>query len=183
MCCCCQRSSRSPRATLRRLPDANLQAQFVREDAARVVDAGGLSMLTFSGEDLRGWRAQALLEATVDAFQSDGAVWFATASEVADWWRTRDRLTLEVDAVGPQRVHVRLANNGTETARQVGVTVTLGHLAADITVIPELVGTPAPEAVLSGDGETVRLVIAELPPGATQTFHVDVEPTGLLTGR
>ncbi|MEM6783136.1 MAG: hypothetical protein AAF624_05305 [Bacteroidota bacterium] len=177
------RSSRSPRATLRRLPDASLQAQFVREDAARVVDAGGLAMLTFSGEDLRGWRAQAMLEAAVDAFESDGAVWFATASEVADWWRTRDRLTLEVDAVGPQRVHVRLANNGTETARQIGVTVTLGHLAADITVIPELVGTPVPEAVLSGDGETVRLVIAEVQPGATHTFHIDVEPTGLLAGR
>ncbi|MEO0857110.1 MAG: hypothetical protein AAFY55_09705 [Bacteroidota bacterium] len=177
------RTSRSPRATLRRLPDASLQAQFVREDAARVVDAGGLAMLTFSGEDLRGWRAQAMLEAAVDAFASDGAVWFATASEVADWWRTRDRLTLDVEAVGPQRVNVRLANNGTATARQVGVTVTLGYLAADIAVSPELVGTPSPEATLAGDGETVRLVVEALAPGTSQTYHIDVEPTGLLAGR
>ncbi|MEL7170640.1 MAG: hypothetical protein AAGN64_14940, partial [Bacteroidota bacterium] len=77
----------------------------------------------------------------------------------------------------------RLANNGTATARQVGVTVTLGHLAADIAVSPELVGTPSPEATLAGDGETVRLVVEALAPGTSQTFHIDVEPTGLLAGR
>ncbi|MEM9997913.1 MAG: hypothetical protein AAF809_09455 [Bacteroidota bacterium] len=177
------RTVRTPTATLRRLPDASLQAQYAREDAERVIDAGGLGFWTFSGDDLRRPGAQVLLDATMGALASDGAVWFATAGEVADWWRVRSNVTLDVQDVGPRRVTVRVANDGADTARALGVVVTLGQVAAGIEVTPELVGTPPPEATLAGDGETVRLVVDTLAPGASQTFHIDLEPSGLLAGR
>jgi peptidoglycan/xylan/chitin deacetylase (PgdA/CDA1 family) len=74
---------------------------------------GGLDLLTVHSQLIDSYSRVDVVEAAVRAAQATGDVWIAQASDIADWWRHRSELKLQVHERVARSAVLSVSNNGT----------------------------------------------------------------------
>jgi hypothetical protein len=121
------------------------------------------------------WRAGANREPPFarvrDELRTRGA-WFAAPDELAEWWSTRSHVSAELSVLARDRLSVRFANSGSETARGVTARVYLpgGADTARVESGPTL--RAAPLVRISADHTWIEVVERSLDPGAEVTYTI-----------
>ncbi|MCK6528236.1 hypothetical protein L6R50_12000 [Myxococcota bacterium] len=141
----------------------------------RVEPIGGLFTITLHQEFFASPDAVPALEALVGRLKREG-VWFATAADVARWWRRRGAVGVTLEAGANHRLVVRVTNGGTETVRDLALRVHLPE-PADTTVLKlghwrrsqlgrfELIHAPS--------AEHCDIIAPALEPGANEILYLE----------
>jgi peptidoglycan/xylan/chitin deacetylase (PgdA/CDA1 family) len=122
------------------------------DDFNVAVDTGSLAWLSVHSQNFEAGSTLALaMPAALEHFSSrSGQVWFATAGEVAEWWRNRERLKLASNYTG-KRLDFNLTIVGKPSPAGAALVVMLPQRNAVATVRGAKVGTPVPKVVRLDD--------------------------------
>ena len=101
-------------------------------------------------------------------------VWFASASEVARWWRQREQMGVEVARLSPRRIRVVLSNKGNEDLDQVLVLIGLPFLPAKLGVTSAVLGPHGLSYQVLADLELLHIRVRRLKAQSRQTWLVDL---------
>lgn len=107
----------------RRAP--HLVAGIMRADMRRAIDVSGLYVLSYHSQLLARPEYVGVVAQLARDLASDSSVWLATAGEVADWWRRRSLVHVQVVETTPDHIELRVRNRGDEALENVVVMVSL----------------------------------------------------------
>ncbi len=143
---------------------------WFRNDFAHVRALGGLYTLSYHSHLLARREHVPLLARLARAFASDTSVWIATASDVAQWWKTRAQIETVVRVRGPNRLDLTVRNHGAAPVRGAVIRVTL-PAARTVTRSGD---------VLVADSGMARVSIPQLRAGEERTVSIVLAPMGRL---
>lgn len=148
-------------AERRRTPESI--AELFLGDYAHLRSLGGMYVLSYHSHLLARPELVPALARTARAVAADTSVWLATTGEIAEWWRERADLAVQVRMRGADRMDLVVRNRGRRLARGAVLRV----------VVPD--GRRAIRAqgvLLPSAAGVVRLFVTPVPPYATRTFMV-----------
>jgi peptidoglycan/xylan/chitin deacetylase (PgdA/CDA1 family) len=141
--------------------------QIVKEylsEYQKVRALGGLYLLSYHSQLLARPELVPALARIARRIRADTAVWLATASDVADWWRARASVTIRAMRLDARTLRVSIRNTGADTVRGLVARVTLGDDERAIGGAP----------VLKSDAGTLRFAVPALSPGGERAFRFSV---------
>lgn len=107
----------------RRAP--HLVAGIMRADMRRAKDVNGLYVLSYHSQLLARPEYVGVVAELARDLAADKSVWLATAGDVADWWRRRSLVLVQVVRTTDAYVDLRVRNRGAEVLENVVVLVSL----------------------------------------------------------
>lgn len=107
----------------RRAP--HLVAGIMRADMRRAKDVNGLYVLSYHSQLLAKPEYVGVVADLARELVADSSVWLATAGDVADWWRRRSLVQVQVVRATDESIELRVRNRGGEVLKNVVVMVSL----------------------------------------------------------
>jgi Polysaccharide deacetylase len=145
--------------------DAQQTSQALIDDFNESTLTGALGWLSVHSQNFKptGLLDQAFPSYLTHIRKSAKTVWFATAGQVSEWWRQRDRFKLESSFNG-RRMDVNLTLKGSQKLDGPSIIIMLPKKGLIPIVQGTKVGTPVPE-ISAIDAFRAQLVFESLPPG------------------
>lgn len=136
------------------------------DDFDLALDTGALGLLSVHSQN---FKADSVLAAAMPGFlehlkQRREPLWLASAGQVADWWRDRERFKLSASSSG-KRIEFNITITGTEAVKGASVLVMLPQKGAHSSVEGMKIGMTKP-TVLKIDDYRAALVFDSLAPGS-----------------
>ncbi|MFT7522013.1 MAG: hypothetical protein ACI9MC_004165 [Kiritimatiellia bacterium] len=150
---------------------------WYERELARRADQQSLQQITVRSRTLNQVGAGAAFKQMLDALPSE-QTWTPTAAELASWWRQRDGVRVVVEPDVAHRLLVRVSNIGSETVRDLEVTIHLPDRAreADARLVHWRRTLATDYTLLHEPGTSeARLHMANVPPGANEALFVSWE--------
>jgi peptidoglycan/xylan/chitin deacetylase (PgdA/CDA1 family) len=150
-------------------------------DAQRIARVGGLYYFSFHSHLLAAPQRIAALPEIARGLRSNGA-WLAGGAELADWWRARAGLAVDLRRTGPRRVALSAANEG---SRSTGRAVLRIHLQRPIAtaslrattavqaVRERWLDPAAPELRFARGDASIDLALPPIAPGRRVAWDLD----------
>jgi hypothetical protein len=102
-------------------------------------------------------------------------VWFATGTQLSNWWSRRDKVRVEAQRVNQHRVRVSVVNRGREAVEDLSVYLHLPHRPTRIRLISEFIGRTPPQHTLEPNEDVLRLEFPRLNKESSQVFLVAMD--------
>ena len=107
----------------RRAP--HLVAGIMRADMRRAKAVGGLYVLSYHSQLLAKPEYVGVVAELARELAADSSVWLATAGDIADWWRRRSLVQVQVVRTTDEYIELRMRNRGDTPLDNLVVTVSL----------------------------------------------------------
>ncbi|MGH7637801.1 MAG: polysaccharide deacetylase family protein [Gemmatimonadaceae bacterium] len=107
----------------RRAP--HLVAGIMRADMRRAKDLHGLYVLSYHSQLLAKPEYVGVVAGLARELVADSSIWLATAGDVADWWRRRSLVEVQVVRTTDAYIDLRVRNRGDDVLKNVAVLVSL----------------------------------------------------------
>ena len=150
-----------------------LAFEFHRE-FRRNLDLGGLHTL-FLRSDLVGSPENLNVLRSIVSRMKQERVWLATATSIARWWSSRDKIHVESHLVNAHRIRVAVTNRGGDTVSGVNVRMYLPWRTQKIRVLPAIVGRGVPSTRLLDHDDVLQLDFAPLLPQTSYVFLIALD--------
>lgn len=99
--------------------------------------------------------------------------WISTATEIADWYSSKDKVELRVDKRGKTRIVLNVSNSGSETINDLVVEVDMNDNAEQISLDAEIIGTKPAKLKHTPGSRIIQLYVDELKPKESRTYYID----------
>ncbi|QQS37412.1 MAG: hypothetical protein IPM56_05505 [Ignavibacteriales bacterium] len=154
------------------LTEKEFQFYTYQEDIDRVLFEGGLYIFKPHSEyQCRPENVEVIRDVIKELKRKN--FWIATASEIGNWYKSKDRVELRVDKRGKTRVVLNVSNSGSETLNDLVVEVDLNDNAEQISLDAEIIGTKPAKLKHSPGSRIIQLYVDELKPDESRTYYID----------
>lgn len=135
------------------------------DDFDLTADIGSLGILSVHSQNFgeNSSLAQAMLGFLAHAKLSRDAVWMASASQIANWWRSRDKVKLSAQHVG-KRLEVNISVITKEPVDDDAIVVMLPQKGVSVVVKSVKVGQPTPVVSHIDDSSVEQLLSPSFSP-------------------
>ena len=143
------------------------------DDFVKAQRVGGLYVLHYRTDLLGGPETRPAVLHLLERMQTPGT-WLASASDVAEWWVQRDKISVEIVKLSQQRMRIAVSNGGLEDVENALVHVALPYIPKRLSVTPVVFGGQRVAHEILSDREILQVRIGKLKAQSNQTWVIDV---------
>jgi hypothetical protein len=156
------------------LTDPDFQLFTYTEDIDRILFQGGIYVLKLHSESqLQTQYAQVVKELT--RYMQERDMWITTASEIKDWWASRNTIEVNLQNRTDRRVALAISNAGKHDVNNFVIQININKTVDNIEISSDIFGTPSPDYTFDQGNYTLDIEISKLRRGETLTYFIDYD--------
>ncbi|MCX6149520.1 MAG: hypothetical protein NTX22_03230 [Ignavibacteriales bacterium] len=156
------------------LKEKNFQLYTYEEDVDRLLFEGGLYIFKIHTDYQCSPEYVEVVRDLIRYMKSKN-VWIASASEVKNWWLSKNNMEISTEVRSARRVAVEISNPGNTDVDNVIVQVNLNKDVKNIQISSEIFGTKIPKYEFDSRTQILRLKIKKLEAGESVSYYVDYD--------
>jgi len=154
------------------LVDHDYQLYTYQEDIDRLIFEGGLYVLKLHTEyQLKPEYVSVVKD--VIKYMKEKEMWVTNMPALYNWWTTKNRIELRVEARGNSRMVVAISNVGKGTLKEVLVPVDFTMMPKRYKISTEIINTPLPDVEVNKTLKKLTLKVKNLKESESRIYYID----------